>query len=401
MALRPSLGLVGLAFLAALPLGAQAPSASREVDELVAWLSGTFDSKEQTDLGGEAPAVRMVTVAVPKSLLSFGAPVLYREEAAVDRPDRPFRQRFFRIEQDAAGAILVRVFELKDPISAAGKWRDASDLGLFGKNDVREREGCLVTFRRLGDEYEGGTTGTRCVSSIRGAAYATSEAKIWRDRIEEWDRGFDGDRKQVWGPVKAPTRFVKRSTDVPGDLVSGAGRGSSPPIVAPPTAPVAPAAPATPIPAQARGNQSSPPPDGDLAIVWIGPGDTVSPEGLRTDRAAMAVRVEEEGATYRGVPLAALLGARGIHADTVAARRLLASALLVAKGADDSVSVFSAEEIFLSKDSYFVVFEKNEKQLGADGPLMLVDVTSPSRNVKRLRSLEWRSLAVSPPGGEK
>ncbi len=235
MALRPSLGLLGLALLAAPLLRAQTPAASREVDELVAWLTGTFDSKEQADPGDD-PALRMVTVAVPKSLLSFGAPVLYREEAALDKPDRPFRQRFLRIEQDATGTILVRVFDLKDPIAAAGKWREASDLGLFGKNDVRERDGCLVTLRRVGDGYEGGTTGTRCVSSIRGAAYATSEAKIWKDRIEEWDRGFDGDGKQVWGPVKAPTRWVKRSTGVPGDPAPGAGPAPALPVVAAPPA---------------------------------------------------------------------------------------------------------------------------------------------------------------------
>jgi hypothetical protein len=236
MARRPSFGLLGFLVFAALPLRAQAPAPVREIDELVAWLTGTFDSKEQADLRGEAPAVRMVTVAVPKSRLSFGVPVLYREEAAVDRPDRPFLQRFLRIEEDAAGRILVRIFELKDPITAAGKWREASDLGLFGKNDVRERDGCLVTLRRVGDRYEGGTTGARCVSSIRGAAYATSEAKIWKDRIEAWDRGFDADRKLVWGPDRTPTRFVKRSTSVPGDPVPGSGRPPALPVVtAPPS----------------------------------------------------------------------------------------------------------------------------------------------------------------------
>ena len=224
---RPRLALVAL-LAAALPIRAE--GGSPQVEELVAWLTGTFDSKNQADVDKDYQVVRMVTVAVPKSRLSFGAPVLYREQATLDRTDRPYLQRFLRIEEDPGGTILVRFFELKDPIAAAGKWRDASDLGLFGKNDVRERDGCLVTLRRVGDRYEGGTTGTRCVSSLRGAAYATSEVRIWRDRLETWDRGYDGDGTQVWGPAKGPYHFVKRSAGTPADPAPGASRAPVPPV---------------------------------------------------------------------------------------------------------------------------------------------------------------------------
>jgi CpeT protein len=402
MALPPSLGLFGLALLAALPLRAQPAPASREIDELVAWLSGTFDSTEQADLDQDTQAVRMVTVAVPKSLLSFGAPVLYREQAAVDRPDRPYLQRFMRVEQDPGGSILVRVFELKDPIAAAGKWREASDLGLFGKNDVRERDGCLVTLRPAGDRFEGGTSGKRCVSSLRGAAYATSEVRIWRDRLETWDRGYDADGKQVWGPLKGPSRFVKRSAGIPSDALPGAGRPPAVPVVAPPAAVAARAAPVPP-PAAMVHEVDPPEADsrGEASLFGIGQRTVFSGDVLRANPAATTVRVAGEGAAYRGVRLAALLDAHGVSSEGAAARHALASAVLVATGADDSVSAFSAEELFLSKDSFFLVFERDGKPLGTDGPLMLLDLESPTRNVKRLRSLEWRSLAVSPPGGKE
>ena len=234
MALRRLPGLLLPLVLAAQPLWAQSPAAAREIDEIVAWLAGTFDSKDQAELDKDYQVIRMVTVAVPKSLLSFGAPVLYREQATPDGADRPTLQRFMRIEQDPGGKILVRLFELKDPISAAGKWRDASDLALFGKNDVREREGCLVTLRAVGDRYEGGTSGEGCVSSLRGAAYATSEVRIWKDRLETWDRGYDGDGKQVWGPAKGPYHFVKRSAGIPADAVPSAGQPPVLPVVAAP-----------------------------------------------------------------------------------------------------------------------------------------------------------------------
>ena len=194
--------------VAARPGGAQLPAAA---DEVAGWLAGTFDTKDQAVADAEVPPLRLVVVAVPKSRLSFGAPVLYREEAKPDRPDRPVRQGFLRVEEDASGGVVVRLFELKDGASAAGKWRTPVDLALFGRNDIREREACSVTLSRTGDHYEGMATGSGCAPSLLGASRASSELRLWSDRLETWDRGFDRKGEQVWGPRKGPYRWTKRS----------------------------------------------------------------------------------------------------------------------------------------------------------------------------------------------
>jgi len=204
--------LVFALLLAARPGDAQLPAAA---DEVASWLAGTFDTKDQAAVDAEVPPLRLVIVAVPKSRLSFGAPVLYREEANPGRPEHPARQTFVRVEEDASGGVVIRLFDLKDGAAAAGKWRTPADLALFGRNDIREREACAVTLSKKGDRYEGMAAGPGCAPSLLGASRASSEIRLWPDRLETWDRGFDAKGEQVWGPKKGPYRWTKRSAVPP------------------------------------------------------------------------------------------------------------------------------------------------------------------------------------------
>ena len=195
------------------PVVTAPPSAA----EVAGWAAGTFDTRDQASLDPEVRSIRLVTVLVPKSRLSFGAPVLYWEEASIDRLDRPAIQRFLRFEEDAAGQVISRSYALKERLVAAGKWRHPSDLGLFGRNDVRELADCVVILKKIDGRYEGQTAGRSCGAAKGQAATASLEIRVWPGRMEVWDRGFDAEGQQVWGPRKGPYRFVKRSSTPPGD----------------------------------------------------------------------------------------------------------------------------------------------------------------------------------------
>jgi len=195
--------------------GEEAPRAAEEVAAL---LSGTFDSTAQAvaDPAGFR-AVRLVAVPVPASRLGTGGPVLYLEQALLATPDRPYRQRFYRIEETADGGVVSRVFEPKDPLAVSGKWRDPSDLALFGPGDVVERIGCAVRLKKTGEAWEGGTEGKGCPSALSGARYATSRVRLVPGRMESWDRGYDVEDRQVWGAKDGPYVFERRSAGPPTD----------------------------------------------------------------------------------------------------------------------------------------------------------------------------------------
>lgn len=200
--------------LAGLPAaGTEPPS---RVEEVAALLTGTFDSSAQS---GSDPdgyrAVRLVAVRVPASRLGAGAPVLYVEQALLESPDRPYQQRFYRIEETADGGVVSRVFEPKEPIAVSGKWRDPSDLALYGAGDVVERLGCAVRLMRTDDGWRGSTEGKGCPSALAGARWATSEVTLRPGRMESWDRGYDVNGRQVWGARNGPYVFERRSDGPP------------------------------------------------------------------------------------------------------------------------------------------------------------------------------------------
>jgi len=200
--------------LAGVPAAGTAPPP--RVEEVAALLTGTFDSSAQSGSDPEGyRAVRLVAVRVPASRLGAGAPVLYVEQALLESPDRPYRQRFYRIEETADGGVVSRVFEPKEPIAVSGKWRDPSDLALYGAGDVVERLGCAVRLMRTDDGWRGSTEGKGCPSALAGARWATSEVTLRPGRMESWDRGYDVNGRQVWGARNGPYVFERRSDGPP------------------------------------------------------------------------------------------------------------------------------------------------------------------------------------------
>jgi CpeT/CpcT family protein DUF1001 len=160
--------------------------------DAASWLSGTFVSK--------AAGLRYVGVIVPKSRLSTGAPVLYVEEARVDRPEEPFLQRFYRVEEPEGGTVLLRVFEPLVAKSVTGKWRDPETLALYGSSDVRERTGCLIALKRREDRFEGGNEGRGCPFGFSGARYLVTRVRVSADHLELMEQGVNGSGTRVFGP---------------------------------------------------------------------------------------------------------------------------------------------------------------------------------------------------------
>lgn len=182
------------------------------VGTMAAYLSGAFDSEQQSLDDPRFFAISLVTCAV--SAPELGETVLYIEQAVLDTPDEPYRQRLYVVEGDEDPRVAhTAVFSLVDPDAAIGLCE--GDLGEFEGEDVTLREGCGVHSMFDEDEqvFVGGTEGTDCSSTLGGAEYATSEVTIGPDLLESWDRGWDAHGDQAWGAVAGPYRFVRAAGD--------------------------------------------------------------------------------------------------------------------------------------------------------------------------------------------
>ena len=183
-----------------------------EVRKVQSWMTGTFDSFEQS---AEDPEnffpIRLVMVPIWED--RDDGPWLYVEQAAKAQLDKPYRQRVYRLAAETRGGVRSEVYTLPGkPLDHAGQWK----LEGVQRGQIKFREGCTIYLtRENSDRYIGGTRGKGCKSSLGDAAYTTSEVVVEPELLTSWDRGWTKDDKQAWGATKGPYRFVKKSSTHP------------------------------------------------------------------------------------------------------------------------------------------------------------------------------------------
>lgn len=142
-------------------------------------------------------------------------PWIYVEQAMATALDKPYRQRIYRLVDRSAGPaapkVESQVFELPNAMERIGAWKDPTRFAGDSPEALIAREGCAITLTPAADGsdgvWSGSTEGDLCLSSLRGAKYATSEVWLTRTMLRTWDRGFDAAGAQVWGAKKGPYIF--------------------------------------------------------------------------------------------------------------------------------------------------------------------------------------------------
>lgn len=173
-------------------------------DRAFTYLEGQFDSVDQAERDAAFIGISLVTCAVDAP--DLGTRVLYVEQSVIGKV--PYRQRLYVVDPVDADRVRTRIFELERPSSARGLCSGARRS--FTAADAIPREGCEVTLRKEGDKFVGRTE-SRCPSDHGGATHATTDVTLERTRLVSWDRGFDDEGAQVWGPTSGPYEFVRRT----------------------------------------------------------------------------------------------------------------------------------------------------------------------------------------------
>lgn len=180
---------------------------SENMEQLSEWMTGEFDSSEQAknDTAYTDISLKMVRIWPDKTNGIW----LYVEQAAAESLDEPYRQRVYFLSDINENEISSDVYEFKDPAPFAGAWEDPSKFDELTPFDLNYKDGCTVFLFYDGFQFSGSTNEASCKSTLRGAAYATSEVIILPNTIKSWDRGFDEDGNQVWGAEDGPYIFKK------------------------------------------------------------------------------------------------------------------------------------------------------------------------------------------------
>ena len=100
------------------------------------------------------------------------------------------------------------MLKLKDPAFAVGAWRETAPLESLTVDDLEDSE-CAITATRIAENMWRSES-DQCPNGYKGAAYALSLGIILEGRYANWDRGFDTNGAQVWGPESGGYIFVRK-----------------------------------------------------------------------------------------------------------------------------------------------------------------------------------------------
>ncbi len=189
---------------------AQAAAARRaDVESVASMLIGSFTSEAQAAESKDHIDVRIESVRLWEDRQD--GIWIYFEQAAASALTKPYRQRIYRLFVQPNGIVVVEVYELPgEPLRFAGAWRRMDLLEDLSPKSLILKDGCQLALQKVSDiEWRGGTVGTNCQTTLRGASYAVSESTITPEGLRVWDRGYDSAGKQVWGPEKTGYEFVR------------------------------------------------------------------------------------------------------------------------------------------------------------------------------------------------
>lgn len=136
---------------------------------------------------------------------------LYVEQAVASSLKRPYRQRIYHVYRQDDNTLVSKVYEINTPLRFAGAYTNEELLKGLTKDSLIDRQGCAIYLQKNGEgNFIGSTPDKQCLSSLRGATYATSQVTVYEDKLISWDRGWDKDDKQVWGAEKGGYQFIKQ-----------------------------------------------------------------------------------------------------------------------------------------------------------------------------------------------
>ncbi len=183
-----------------------------DLELLATWMTGSFGSAEQAAVDTSYFDIRLHTARIWAERKD--GVWLYVEQSLATQEHRPYRQRVYRLERVAPDTLSSAVYMLPGESRFTGAWRSPLAFSALAPDSLEGRDGCtLFLTREKPLAFHGGTRGTGCESTLRGAAYATAEATVTPDGLLTWDRGFDRAGTQVWGATSGGYVFRR----LPGD----------------------------------------------------------------------------------------------------------------------------------------------------------------------------------------
>lgn len=200
-----NLFFIGILILAITTSCDKKPSVT--VETLAEYMEGSFSSENQSK---QDTTYFHITLDMKKVPLKNNEGVwLYVEQTAASTPNKPYRQRFYHLEQLNDSTFTSSIYSMENPKEYIGGHNDVSIFKDFSIEKLTQLEGCALKLTYRNGIFEGETKEGACKNSWGEATYATSEVRVEKEKMISWDRGWNNAKEQVWGAEKGGYIFDK------------------------------------------------------------------------------------------------------------------------------------------------------------------------------------------------
>ncbi|KAK4767604.1 hypothetical protein SAY86_015354 [Trapa natans] len=172
--------------------------------------------------------IRLLTC--PAAEMMDGSKILYFEQAFWRTPQKPFRQRFCLVKpcpKDLKCDVKVSTFAIRDMEEYKNFCDRPKDQRPPPEEVIGDIAEHLATIHlKLCDRgkrciYEGSTSPDGFPNTWNGATYCTSELAILKNNeVHIWDRCYDEEGQQVWGPKTGPYEFKPAPSPSHNDMLA-------------------------------------------------------------------------------------------------------------------------------------------------------------------------------------
>lgn len=181
-----------------------------DVDRLVKYMSGKYDSSRQAQNYDQYKNMQLVMIPIWKDK---DVHWLYVEQTTTSNPNKPNLQGLYKISASNDNAIISQVYELKEPEKFIGKWKNPSFFDQITMDDITLREGCAIYLKKEAKGFfKGSTKDKACSSNLSDASYATSIIEISPEMLVFKNKGFDNNGSQVLGAEAGTYNFIKKES---------------------------------------------------------------------------------------------------------------------------------------------------------------------------------------------
>lgn len=176
-------------------------------DTLASYMEGSFSSENQSKLD---TTYFHITLDMKKVALKGSDEIwLYVEQTAASTPNKPYRQRFYHLQQVNDSTFTSSIYTMEEPEKYIGGHKNTKLFNDFSSENLAELEGCSIELVYRDGIFKGKTEEGACKNSWGAASYATSEVTIEKDKMMSWDRGWNDEKEQVWGATEGGYVFDK------------------------------------------------------------------------------------------------------------------------------------------------------------------------------------------------